>query len=81
MGVFNPFLPAIHPQGSLMLYLLGLQTVAFLYNAWAIPLRFCFHIYQNDETISYWLMLDYTADLVYFIDTTVFKTRMMFLDP
>ena len=64
-----------------MLYLLGLQTIAFLYNAWAIPLRFCFHIYQNEETISYWFMLDYSADLIYFIDTTVFKTRMMFLDP
>ena len=40
------FFPALHPQGRLCLFFVGLQTAAFLYNAWAIPLRFSFHVYQ-----------------------------------
>ena len=31
---------AIHPQSKLMTFMIFLQTCAFLYNAWAIPLRF-----------------------------------------
>ena len=33
---------AIHPQSRLMNFMVLLQTCAFLYNAWVIPLRFCF---------------------------------------
>merc|ERR1712049_67014 len=38
---------AIHPQSILMNFMVLLQTCAFLYNAWAIPFRLCFHLYQT----------------------------------
>ena len=40
-----------------------------MYNAWAIPLRFCFHIYQSEETVMQWAIADYSIDLVYLLDT------------
>ncbi len=72
--------PAIHPQSKLMIGLVALQTLAFLYNAWAIPLRFCFHLYQNDDNAINWMILDYGMDAIYLLDTVVFRTRLMFLD-
>jgi hypothetical protein len=36
----------IHPQSNFVTVLLGIQTLAFMYNAFAIPLRVCFRVYQ-----------------------------------
>ena len=41
----HPLTP-IHPQTNYMTILLGIQTLAFLYNAFSIPLRVTFRIYQ-----------------------------------
>jgi hypothetical protein len=71
---------AIHPQSNLMIGLIFLQTLAFLYNAWSIPLRFTFHIYQHDANWHYWAASDYFFDSIYILDTVVFRTRLMFLD-
>ena len=40
-----------------------------MYNAWAIPLRFSFHIYQTEENAMKWAFADYSMDLVYLFDT------------
>lgn len=70
----------IHPQSKLMIFMVLLQTCAFLYNAWAIPLRVCFHIYQNADTAMAWAICDYFCDAIYLFDTVVVRTRLMFLD-
>ena len=76
----NPILPALHPQGKLCLFFVGLQTMAFLYNAWSVPLRFSFHVYQNEGNAVLWAAADAMADAVYLLDTLVVKPRVMFLD-
>ena len=75
------FLPnAIHPQSKLMNFLVLLQTCAFLYNAWAIPFRFCFHLYQTVDNRYWWLLCDYVCDAIYVFDTLIIKPRIIFMD-
>lgn len=69
---------AIHPQSKLMIFLVLLQTLAFLYNAWIIPLRFCYHIYQNEDTWLYWALADYICDAIYIFDMLVIKGPVIF---
>ena len=64
---------AIHPQSKLMILLVLIQWIALMYNAWAIPLRFCFHIYVTEDTAMYWLIADYSMDLIYIFDTVGMK--------
>ena len=42
---------ALHPQSVAMTYWYFILTVALLYNAYVIPLRACFTIYQTEESI------------------------------
>lgn len=63
-----------------MLFLMGIQATFFLYNAWVIPLRFAFHVYQSNNNFWIWAACDYFADLVYVVDTLFVRTRLMFLD-
>ena len=75
------FLPnSIHPQSKLMNFLVLLQTCAFLYNAWAIPFRFCFHLYQTVDNRYWWLLCDYVCDAIYVFDTLIIKPRIIFMD-
>ena len=75
------FLPnVIHPQSKLMNFLVLLQTCAFLYNAWAIPFRFCFHLYQTVDNRYWWLLCDYVCDAIYVFDTLIIKPRIIFMD-
>ena len=60
---------AIQPQSKFMIFLVFIQWCAFMYNAWAIPLRFSFHIYQTEENAMKWAFADYSMDLVYLFDT------------
>ena len=60
---------AIQPQSRFMIFLVFIQWCAFMYNAWSIPLRFSFHIYQTDENAMKWAFADYSMDLVYLFDT------------
>ena len=71
---------AIHPQSRLMTLIYAVQSLTFLYNAWAIPLRFSFHIYQNEGNRLLWAAADYSADALYLLDTAFIKTRVMFLN-
>ena len=64
---------AIHPQSKLMNCMVFLQTLAFLYNAWVIPLRFCFHLYQTVENRYWWLLADYICDGIYICDTLIIR--------
>ncbi|XP_052231236.1 uncharacterized protein LOC127844792 isoform X3 [Dreissena polymorpha] len=69
----------IEPQSKLYLFWLFIVTCAFLYNAWVIPLRAAFP-YQTDDNIMYWLIADYTCDVIYIIDIILFKSRISFLN-
>ena len=71
---------AIHPQSKLMNYMVLLQTLALMYNAWVIPLRFSFHLYQTYENMYWWLWCDYICDGIYIFDTLIIRPRMIFLD-
>lgn len=70
----------IHPQSGLMTLTLAVQTLAFLYNAWAIPLRFSFTVYQTEANQHWWALADYTVDLIYLLDSIFIKTRVMFIN-
>lgn len=53
-------------------------VVAFLYNAFAIPLRSSYP-YQTDENVKYWMLCDYISDLIYLIDLVCVKPRLTFM--
>ena len=58
---------------------MALITSCFIYNAWAIPLRQFFKLYQKPEHLKVWLFLDYLTDLIYFLDIVVVKYRIIFM--
>ena len=66
-------------SGKIYLLWLFIVTLAFLYNAYSIPLRAVFP-YQTDENLKYWLLCDYICDFIYIIDILVFKVRISFLN-
>ena len=43
---------AIHPQSGAMTFWYFILTLALLYNAYVIPLRACFTVYQTEESSS-----------------------------
>ncbi|KIH52254.1 hypothetical protein ANCDUO_17646 [Ancylostoma duodenale] len=57
---------------------LFLVTIAFLYNAFCIPLRSSYP-YQTKTNLIYWLILDYTCDFIYLVDMTLIKPRLRFM--
>ena len=65
--------------GKLYLFWLFIVTLAFMYNAYSIPLRAVFP-YQTDENLKYWLLSDYLCDFIYIIDILIFKVRISFLN-
>ncbi|KAL4225154.1 cyclic nucleotide gated channel beta 1 [Mactra antiquata] len=69
----------IEPQSKLYLLWLFTVTLAFMYNAWAIPLRAAFP-YQTPDNVKYWLACDYFCDFIYFVDIILFKMRISFLN-
>ncbi|XP_041375408.1 cyclic nucleotide-gated cation channel beta-1-like isoform X2 [Gigantopelta aegis] len=58
---------------------LFIVVIAFMYNAWVIPLRGIFP-YQSEQNVYYWLIFDYSCDLIYIIDIVVFKIRIRFIN-
>jgi hypothetical protein len=54
-------------------------VAAFLYNAFAIPLRSTYP-YQTDENILYWMLCDYMFDLIYLMDLMIIKPRLTFME-
>ncbi|XP_045193271.2 uncharacterized protein LOC123549328 isoform X2 [Mercenaria mercenaria] len=69
----------IEPQSKLYLLWLFIVTLAFMYNAWAIPLRAAFP-YQTPGNVKYWLACDYVCDFIYIVDILLFKMRISFLN-
>ena len=71
---------AIHPQSIRMTNWYFILMVLLLYNAWVIPLRVSFTIYQNEGNLLYWMLCDYISDFIYWVDILIVKPRIMFLD-
>ncbi|XP_046577928.1 cyclic nucleotide-gated cation channel beta-1-like isoform X2 [Haliotis rubra] len=69
----------IEAQSKLYVGWLFLVMLAYMYNAWVIPLR-GFFPYQTADNVWYWLICDYTADLVYILDIAIFKVRIRFVN-
>lgn len=55
-----------------------LVSLAWNWNVWFIPVRWAFP-YQTSDNIHFWLLADYTCDLVYILDITVFQPRLQFV--
>ncbi|CAC5375292.1 CNGB1 [Mytilus coruscus] len=67
-------------QSKIYMGWLFFVTLTFMYNAYAIPLRASFQTrYMNDKNKLYWLLADYTADVIYLLDVLVFKPRLTYL--
>ena len=69
----------VYLPGKLYLFWLFIVTLAFMYNAYSIPLRAVFP-YQTSENLKYWLLCDYICDLIYVLDILIFKVRISFLN-
>ncbi|XP_063045305.1 cyclic nucleotide-gated cation channel beta-3 [Engraulis encrasicolus] len=63
-----------------MIYIMWLFVVmcAWNWNVWLIPVRWAFP-YQTDENIHWWLLTDYTCDVIYIVDILVFQPRLQFV--
>ena len=70
----------VDPRGYLNIVWLSFQAVAFLYNAWVIPLRYFFPFTQDGARLFFWLFLDYLFDSLYLLDLCLFKHRLMFME-
>ncbi|RVE72347.1 hypothetical protein OJAV_G00061020 [Oryzias javanicus] len=55
-----------------------LVSLAWNWNVWFIPVRWAFP-YQTSDNIHLWLLADYTCDLVYILDISVFQPRLQFV--
>lgn len=65
-------------SGTKYLVWLAIVTICFLYNAYAIPLR-CAYPYQTPSNVIYWMIADYTCDVIYLIDLFFIKPRLRFM--
>ncbi|KAK6294803.1 hypothetical protein J4Q44_G00356330 [Coregonus suidteri] len=52
--------------------------MAWNWNVWLIPVRWAFP-YQTADNIYWWLLMDYTCDLIYITDIMVFQPRLEFV--
>ncbi|OQV26238.1 Cyclic nucleotide-gated cation channel beta-1 [Hypsibius exemplaris] len=77
----RPRMPrAMEPQSPLFISWLFIVSMAFMYNAYAIPFRAAFSDYTRpDWSMTYWFIVDYFCDLLYLIDIIVFKTSVKFV--
>uniref|UniRef100_A0A3B3U2Y6 Cyclic nucleotide gated channel subunit beta 1b n=2 Tax=Poecilia latipinna TaxID=48699 RepID=A0A3B3U2Y6_9TELE len=55
-----------------------LVSAAWNWNVWLIPVRWAFP-YQTPQNAPYWLLADYTCDLIYILDIAVFQPRLQFV--
>ncbi|XP_030766684.1 cyclic nucleotide-gated cation channel beta-1 isoform X2 [Sitophilus oryzae] len=69
----------IDPNGKIFVSWMALVTLAVLYNAWVIPLRSTFP-FQTKENRRYWMLFDYTADLIYLMDVILVQPRVKYLN-
>nr|CAH8824275.1 unnamed protein product [Trichobilharzia regenti] len=67
-----------NPSGRIVYSWCGVISVVFMYHLWVIMYRFAFNEI-NQQTVIFWLTLDYFADLLYLIDMTI-SIRTGFLE-
>uniref|UniRef100_A0A0N5BZK8 Cyclic nucleotide-binding domain-containing protein n=1 Tax=Strongyloides papillosus TaxID=174720 RepID=A0A0N5BZK8_STREA len=73
------FKSSINSHSKGYLFWLAFVVVAFVYNALVCPLRSSYP-YQTPENLKYWMMADYTADLIYILDILFIKPRLSFME-
>jgi hypothetical protein len=66
------------PNGRLSYWMSFVVSLAFLYNFWVIIYRYSFSEIDTN-TRTYWFLLDYLADFLYFLDI-LFNLRTGFLE-
>jgi hypothetical protein len=69
---------ALEPHSRGYLAWLCVLSFAFLYNAYAIPLRSAYP-YQTDINLHRWLLADYLTDLLFLLDLLLVKPRLVFI--
>ncbi|VDK44321.1 unnamed protein product [Anisakis simplex] len=75
----NSCLPSsIDPHSRKYLIWLSIVVVAFLYNAFCIPLRSSYP-YQTESNLVFWFTADYIADAIYVLDLFIVKPRLRFM--
>jgi len=63
--------------GDVFLFWMGLVTLAYIYNAVAIPLRASFgDVVQPLPGLYAWLVFDYLFDLLYFLDIVLVQLHL-----
>ncbi|EFO24950.2 hypothetical protein LOAG_03533 [Loa loa] len=72
------FLSSLSPFHREYLIWLTIVVIAFLYNAFGIPLRSSYP-YQTESNLVYWLIADYIADAIYLVDMLFIKPRLRFM--
>ncbi|XP_072269346.1 cyclic nucleotide-gated channel beta-3 [Pyxicephalus adspersus] len=60
------------------LFWLLIVSISFNWNCWFIPLRVVFPI-QTAGNYFYWMLIDYTCDVCYLLDTLVFQPRLQYI--
>ncbi|XP_018647501.1 putative cyclic nucleotide-gated ion channel [Schistosoma mansoni] len=67
---WNSALFYFNPSGRIVHTWCGVISIVFMYHLWVIIYRFAFNEI-NQQTVIFWLTLDYFADLLYLIDMTI----------
>ncbi|CAH8436843.1 unnamed protein product [Schistosoma turkestanicum] len=75
---WNSALFYFNPSGRIVHSWCGVISIVFMYHLWVIIYRFSFNEI-NQQTVIFWLTLDYFADLLYLIDMTI-SLRTGFLE-
>ncbi|CAH8437617.1 Cyclic nucleotide-gated cation channel alpha-3 [Schistosoma haematobium] len=75
---WNSALLYFNPSGRIVHSWCGVISIVFMYHLWVIIYRFAFNEI-NQQTVIFWLTLDYFADLLYLIDMTI-SLRTGFLE-
>ncbi|CEF64657.1 Cyclic nucleotide-binding domain and Ion transport domain and RmlC-like jelly roll fold domain and Cyclic nucleotide-binding-like domain-containing protein [Strongyloides ratti] len=73
------FKSSINSHSKTYLFWLAFVVLAFIYNALVCPLRSSYP-YQTPENLKYWMMIDYTADIIYILDIIFIKPRLSFME-
>ncbi|XP_031425349.1 cyclic nucleotide-gated cation channel beta-3 isoform X3 [Clupea harengus] len=73
------FPDSIDPVTNLVYVLwLFFVTCAWNWNVWLIPVRWAFP-YQTSDNLHWWLLIDYSCDLIYILDILIFQPRLQFV--
>ena len=75
----NSFDSLLHCPGDVFLFWMGLLTLAYIYNAVAIPLRASFgDVVQPLPGLYAWLVFDYLFDLLFVLDIVLVQAHLSY---